>query len=92
MKLTSIVKTKKGYVFIDTCLLDKPMVNMLDSIGFGNDDAVAGEYETMVFPCNKKGEVKDWGDLDKGNYPTEAKAKPGHATMVKKWGKEIKKL
>ena len=92
MKITSIVKSKQGYVLIDTCRLDNPVGNLIDKIGLGNDDAVAGEYETMVFKCDKEGEVEDLMDLDKSNCSTEKKAEKGHTEMVKKWGEEIKQI
>ena len=86
MKINKIVKTKKGYVYIDTCQLTDMFGNMMDSMGFGNEDAVAFEYETMVFKCDKDGDVEDWGELDKENYETEEEAKKGHKKMVEKWG------
>ena len=86
MKLSEVVKTKtKGYVFIDTCQLNDEFGNMMDMMGMGNEDAVAGEYETMVFKCDKNGDVESWSELDKNNYPTEAEAKKGHKEMVSRW-------
>ena len=86
MKISNVIKTKtKGYVWIDTCQLTNKFGNLMDSMGFGNQDAKAFEYETMVFPCKKNGDVKDWGDLDHENYPSEKKAEIGHKTMIKKW-------
>ncbi len=85
MKISEIIKTKNGYVFIDTCSLDNEFGNILNKTGFGNPNAVTGEYETMVFKCDKKGKVKDWLDLDVTNYPTEEKAKKGHKKMITKW-------
>ncbi len=87
MKLSKTIKIKKGYVFIDTCCLDNDLGNMLDMLGFGNSDAVAGGYETMVFKSNGK-EVIDWTDLDKDNYLTEEEAIKGHKKMVTKWSKK----
>ena len=57
MKLSNVVKTKSGYVLIDTCSLDNEIGNMMDLMGFGNSDAIGTNFETMVFECNKKGEV-----------------------------------
>jgi len=88
MKISTIVKIKKGYVWIDTCSLDSPLGNMIDLMGFGNDDAIGSSFETMVFPCNEIGEVQDWEELDKKNYQTEEEAKKGHQAMVKKWKKK----
>ena len=89
MKISSVVKTKtKEYVWIDTCQLTNQLGNMIDTIGIGNSGAIVFEYETMVFPGNKKGEVKDWGDLDHKNYSTEEKAKVGHKEMIKRWQKK----
>ena len=86
MKISTIVKTKtKGYVWIDTCQLNDPLVNMMDIMGLGNPDAVAGEYETMVFKSDEEGNVKAWGNLDKNNYSTEKEARKGHKQMIKKW-------
>ena len=85
MKISEIVKTKNGYVWIDTCSLDNPFANMLDIMGLGNDDAIGYGYETMVFPCDEKGNVSSWADLDKANYNTEEEARKGHEKMVKKW-------
>ena len=88
MKISTTVKTKDGYVWIDTTTLDNPFGNMLDRIGLGNDDAVAGGYETMVFECDENGKVTNWEDLDKANYLTEEEAMEGHEIMVDKWKKK----
>ena len=88
MKITNVVKTKNGYVMIDTCQLTNTFGNMFDMMGFGNPNAVAFQYETMVFKCDKNGNVEDWGDLDVKNYKTEKEAVLGHKKMIKKW--EIK--
>jgi len=85
MKISTTVKTKKGYVWIDTTVLDSPLGNEIDRIGLGNPNAVAGEYETMVFKSDKNGEVKNFMDLDKENYSTKKEAEKGHRKMVKKW-------
>lgn len=85
MKISKVVKKGNGYFYIDTCQLTDPLVNMMDSMGFGNEDASAFEYETMVFSCDKDGKVEDWGELDKENYSTEEEARQGHKKMVKKW-------
>ena len=85
MKISTTVKIKKDYVWIDTTQLNNPIANFMDRIGMGNDDAVAEEYETMVFACDKKGKVEDWEDLDKTNYKTKKGAESGHKKMVKKW-------
>jgi hypothetical protein len=85
MKISKIVKTKKGFVWIDTCFLDNSLGNLMDLMGLGNDDAIDNPYETMVFACDEKGKVDDWGDLDKANYDTEKEAKEGHKEMVRKW-------
>ena len=42
--------------------------------------------ETMVFPCDKKGRVTRWGELDVDRYSDEDKAIKGHEKMVTKWG------
>lgn len=83
-----IVKTNKvesGYVEVFTCSLDNPLVNFLDMVGLGNDDAVGKSFETMVFECDEKGNVISWEDLDANNYKTEKEAELGHQKMVKKW-------
>jgi len=45
-------------------------------------------FETMVFPCDEKGNVTDWGDVDSERYSTEDEALSGHAAMVDKWSKK----
>ena len=85
MKIREVVKTKKGYVLVDTCRLTSELGIAIDLAGFGNPDAVGKEFETMVFACNKKGDVEVWMDLDRKNYNTEKSAKSGHERMVKKW-------
>lgn len=45
--------------------------------------------ETMVFPCDEKGNVTDWGDLDAYWYESEEEAEEGHFEMVEKWGTPI---
>jgi len=85
MKESTIIKTSNGYVWIDTCLLDNELGNLLDRAGFGNDDALGQSYETMVFTCDKDGTVTNWKELDKANYDTEEEALKGHEQMIKKW-------
>jgi len=85
MKISDIVKSKKGYVYIDTCDLVNPFANLLDSMGLGNDNAVGKPFETMVFKCNKEGRVTSWEDLDGENYYTWKEALKGHKRMVAKW-------
>ena len=63
-----------------------PLESFLDSLNFNAKRM--NEYETMVFPCDENGKVKDWEDLDKANYETEEKAKKGHQKMVMKWKKQ----
>ena len=88
MKLSKVIKIKKGYVWIDTCKLESELVTMINIMGFGNSDAVAGEYETMIFKCKKTGEVTNWKHLDKANYKTAKLAEAGHEKMIKKWQKK----
>lgn len=85
MKISTTIKTKTGFVWIGTVNLNNPFGNMLDAIGLGNPNAVAGEFETMVFKCDKDGKVEDWDDLDKANYSTEEEAIKGHEKMCEKW-------
>ena len=85
MKLSNVVKTKSGYVLIDTCSLDNEIGNMMDLMGFGNSDAIGTNFETMVFECNKKGEVENWGELEKKNYMLEKQAIKGHNKIMKKY-------
>ena len=40
--------------------------------------------ETMVFVCDKNGNVCDWRDLDCMQYKTIPEAIKGHATMAEK--------
>lgn len=42
-------------------------------------------WETMVFRCNKNGEVIDWIDLDVDRYNSREEADRGHYRMVMKW-------
>lgn len=42
-------------------------------------------YETMVFPCDERGNVTDWGDLDMSLYPSEAAAEAGHQLTCMAW-------
>lgn len=42
-------------------------------------------YETMVFNCDKDGNVKSWMDIDCRTYQTEEEAEKGHKEVVEKW-------
>lgn len=35
-------------------------------------------YETMVFPCDERGKVSDWGDLYARWYASEIEMEAGH--------------
>lgn len=48
------------------------------------DKQVLG-YETMVFACDKNGNVSDWSDLDSDNYQSKNDALIGHNKMVEKF-------
>ena len=39
-------------------------------------------YETMVFPCDEKGNVTDWGDLYCERYSTQAEMEAGHKAII----------
>ena len=39
-------------------------------------------YETMVFACDKSGDVTDWVDLYCKRYTTEDEAKTGHEYVI----------
>jgi uncharacterized protein YcgL (UPF0745 family) len=41
--------------------------------------------ETMVFICDKNGEVTDWMDLDSDRYSTVDEMELGHKRMISKW-------
>lgn len=43
--------------------------------------------ETMVFLCDKDGNIIDGEELDSDHYETVEEAKIGHAKMIKKWWK-----
>lgn len=43
------------------------------------------EFETMVFPCDERGNVTDWRDLDMHLYPNAESAKMGHELTCKAW-------
>lgn len=42
-------------------------------------------FETMVFKCDKNGNIIDWSDLDADVYDNSEEAKEGHKEMIKKW-------
>ena len=42
-------------------------------------------FETMVFPCDAKGKVTDWGELQVKRYDTYEQMKQGHEGIVKTW-------
>ena len=48
-------------------------------------NAIDSGLETMVFPCNANGEVKDYSDLDCQRYDSEEEALQGHKEMMAKW-------
>ena len=39
-------------------------------------------YETMVFPCDEKGNVTDWGELYCEIYDTQTEMEVGHKAIV----------
>jgi len=80
-----VIKVKDGYVYVDTCSLDNILANKIDSMGLGNNDAVGTNFETMVFNCDKHGNISNWTDLDKKNYMTEKEAIIGHEEIINKW-------
>lgn len=43
------------------------------------------EYETMVFPCDARGNVIDWSEDYCDRYKTEEQALEGHASTVKEY-------
>ena len=42
-------------------------------------------WETMVFPCDKNGNILSWLDLDAMLYSSRQEAAIGHVEMVNKW-------
>ncbi len=42
-------------------------------------------FETMVFKCDKNGNIIDWSDLDVDMYDNAEKAEEGHKEMIEKW-------
>lgn len=42
-------------------------------------------WETMVFPCDERGNVTDWGDLDCSRYYTASSAMAGHEIVCQVW-------
>lgn len=42
-------------------------------------------YESMVFKCNSRGEIRDWLELDCRQYKYEKDMKAGHKALVEKW-------
>ena len=52
---------------------------------------VDGFFETAVFRCNEKGEIKtdaDWIELDLERYPSDKEMYSGHQRMIGKWAKK----
>lgn len=43
------------------------------------------QYETMVFPADKAGNVICWTELDVERYDTVQEMRIGHEAMCKKW-------
>lgn len=90
MKISEVVKTNKvksGYVWIDTYSFDGIMEDLMDIMGISKDDIIMPPFETLVFGCNKNGEVILWKCLDKKDYKTRQEAILGHEEIVKKWSK-----
>lgn len=46
-------------------------------------------YETMVFPCDERGNVTDWGELDVSLYPNAENARAGHEFTCQVWADVI---
>lgn len=42
-------------------------------------------FETMVFKCDKNGNIIDWSELDVDMYDNAEKAEEGHKEMIEKW-------
>jgi hypothetical protein len=42
-------------------------------------------FETMVFPCDARGTVTDWQELEVQQYRTIDEAYAGHDDMVENW-------
>lgn len=40
------------------------------------------EWETLVFPCTREGEVTNWGELDGYRYENQQEATAGHKRFV----------
>ncbi len=64
-----VVKTSKGYRLVSTVKL--PLKRYA--------------FETMVFKCNRFGDISSGAELDSGRYDSKQEAKKGHEEMVKKW-------
>ena len=45
-------------------------------------------FETMVFPADEEGKIKDFGDLQCQRYDTYEEMQKGHKKIVKEWRKE----
>ena len=41
--------------------------------------------ETMVFPCNERGDVLDWGEIASDRYEDVPEAESGHAATVSRF-------
>ncbi len=46
-------------------------------------------YESMVFKCDKEGNVEDWGNLDMELYDSWGDALIGHDLICAKWGEKV---
>lgn len=44
-----------------------------------------GCFETMVFHCDKNGEITDHFGIDSNRYCNQSDAEQGHNEMIKKW-------
>ena len=42
-------------------------------------------YETAVYECDHRGQIKSCGDLEVTWYDTEEEMRKGHESMIEKW-------
>lgn len=52
-------------------------------IDHGFRDSAPLWYETMIFACDAKGKVTDWGDRYCRRYTTEEQAREGHSVAIR---------
>lgn len=86
-------KDFKGYICEITGKRINEMMKLRNVVNTRNHGYVAIDtcytfdhgFETMVFKCDKNGNIIDWSDLDVDMYDNAEKAEEGHKEMIEKW-------